>query len=202
MPEALFLRLAQAEYNLAILNVVFTLKLANSPVSMKTTGGKNFLLPIMTAMPAKPTVYIELCRQTSSSVSLNTLVLRDGFTFTSLGGFSCGCQGCITQQSCMSMGRTCLRDDPVPFIAVSSTRLCFGSLTARYEWPCVQFNSPCQNEHGCFVLLEAQILGCGSYQAFPVGKCCLHTVWNIFIVKLLVQNTSLTDVKSFAVCRG
>lgn len=158
----------------------------------------------MTGMPAKPRVYIELCRQTSSSVSLNILVLRDSFTFTSLGGFSCSFQGCITQQSCLSMGRTRLRDEPVPFIAVSfSIRLCFGSLTARCEWPGVQFNTPCQNEHVCLVLLlEAQILGFGTYQAFPVGKCCFHSIQNIFVVKLLVQNTSLTDVKRFAVCRA
>lgn len=195
MPQASVLRLSQAEYNLAILNVLFTLKLANSSVSMKTAGGKNFLLPIMTAMPAKPTVYIELCRQTSRSVSLNILVLRDSFTFTSWWGISCSCQGCTAQQSCVSMERTCLRDEPVPFLAVSSIRLCFGSLTARCEWSGVQFYCPCQNECVCSVLLlEAQILGLGSYQAFLVGKYCLQGVWNIFIVKLLVQNTSLTDV--------
>lgn len=157
----------------------------------------------MPAMPEKPTAYIELCRQASSSVSLNVLVLRDSFTFTRLGGFSCGCQGCITQQSCMSMERTCLRDEPVPFIAVSSSsRLCFGSLTARCEWPGVQFNSPCQNEYVCLVLLEGQILVFRSYQAFPVGKCCLHSFWNIFILKLVVQNTSLTDMKTSAVRRA
>lgn len=91
----------------------------------------------------------------------------------------------------------------MPFLAVPSIRLCFGSLTARCEWSGVQFSCPCQNECVCLVLLlEAQILVFGSYQEFLVGTCCLQGVWNIFIVKLLVQNTSLTDVKSSAVCRA
>lgn len=145
-------------------------------------------------MPAKPTVYIELCRQTSSSVSLNILVLRDSFTFTSWWGISCSCQGCIAQQSCMATKRAWLRDEPVPFSAVPSIRLCFGSLTARCESSGVQFNCPCQNKCVCLVLLlEAQILVFGSYQEFLVAKCCLQGVWNIFIVKLLVQNISLTE---------
>lgn len=45
MPQASFLRLSQAEYNLAILNVLFTLKLAKSSVSMKTAGGKKLPSP-------------------------------------------------------------------------------------------------------------------------------------------------------------
>lgn len=68
---------------------------------------------------------------------------------------------------------------------------------------CLQFNSPCQNEQVCLVLLEAQNLVFRGYQGlmFPVRKWCLQSGWNISVVKLLVQNTSLTEVKTFAICK-
>lgn len=73
------------------------------------------------------------------------------------------------------------------------------------QYRCTQFNSPYQNGQVCIVLLlEAQILVFRGYQdlTFPVGKCCLHSGWNISVVKLLVQNTSLTEVKTSAICRA
>lgn len=142
----------------------------------------------MTGMPAKPTVYIELCRQTSTSVSLNVFVLRDSFTLTSLGEFSCSCQRCITHQSCMSMERRCLRDEPVPFIAVCLHQALLGSLTDSCGWPGVQFNSPCQNECVCLVfLLEAQILELPSVSSVKVllAHCLEHFYCKITGAKYL-----------------
>lgn len=70
---------------------------------------------------------------------------------------------------------------------------------------CRQFNSPCQNEEVCLVLvLEIQVMVFKGYQdlTFPVGKCYLHAGWNLSIVKLLVQNSTLTEVKTPAICRA
>lgn len=52
-----FLRVSQAKYNLTILSAVFTVKFANSSISMKTAG-KKVLSPTMTAMPTNPSLYI------------------------------------------------------------------------------------------------------------------------------------------------
>lgn len=104
MPEAFLFEPLSSKVNLAILNAVFTVKFANGSTPMKTVE-KNLPCPHPDSHASKtPSVYLIMLTEGYFCQLKWPCSKRDSFTFTSLGCFSCNCQGCITQQSCMSNG--------------------------------------------------------------------------------------------------